>query len=55
MFLTATEWKELGGKRDGTSRTYRPLAFDSCALSLAPYEVRRGFICIRRLQEVRVV
>lgn len=39
MFLTATEWKELGGKREAVGRSsYRPLAFDSCALSLQPYE-----------------
>lgn len=43
MFMTATEWKETGGgKKTATSRSYRPLAFDSCALSLAPYEVRGG-------------
>ena len=39
MFLTATEWKELGGKREAAGRSsYRPLAFDSCALSLQPFE-----------------
>ncbi|GAB5034831.1 peptidyl-prolyl cis-trans isomerase-like 2 [Nannochloropsis oceanica] len=39
MFLTATEWKELGGKRETAGRSsYRPLAFDSCALSLQPFE-----------------
>lgn len=44
MFMTATEWKEVGGGRKQTSlgRAYQPLAFDSCALSLQPYEVRHN-------------
>lgn len=41
MFLTATEWKGLGGKKvDSTNKSYRPLPFDACALSLQPFEVR---------------
>lgn len=40
MFLTATEWKGLGGKKaDTTNKSYRPLPFDACALSLQPFEV----------------
>lgn len=46
MFLTATEWKELGGRREGSTKTYRPLPFDCCALSLQPFEVgEAGHIC----------
>lgn len=41
MHLTATEWKGLGGKKaDSTNKSYRPLPFDACALSLQPFEVR---------------
>ena len=41
MFLTATAWKGLGGKKaDTTNKSYRPLPFDACALSLQPFEVR---------------
>lgn len=51
MFLTATEWKELGGhKKDSTNKSYRPLPFDSCALSLQPFEVRAyirpWYVCV---------
>lgn len=53
MFLTATEWKGLGGKKaDGTNKSYRPLPFDACALSLQPFEVRpsvRQSVCLRRV------
>lgn len=48
MFLTATEWKELGGKKaDSTNKAYRPLPFDSCALSLQPFEVRILLLPVR--------
>ena len=41
MFLTASEHRELGGKKaDTTNKSYRPLPFDACALSLQPFEVR---------------
>jgi peptidyl-prolyl cis-trans isomerase-like 2 len=39
MFLTATEWKEIGGKRTEARGSYRPLPFNACALSLQPFEV----------------
>jgi hypothetical protein len=52
MFLTATEWKGLGGKKaDSTNKSYRPLPFDACALSLQPFEVR---VCVRVCVSVRV-
>ncbi|CAN0221732.1 unnamed protein product [Scytosiphon promiscuus] len=39
LFLTATEWKrDYGGKKTGKNAASRPLAFDCCALSLAPFE-----------------
>ncbi|CAM9510410.1 unnamed protein product [Ascophyllum nodosum] len=39
LFLTATEWKrDYGGKKVGKNVASRPLAFDCCALSLAPFE-----------------
>ncbi|CBN74643.1 conserved unknown protein [Ectocarpus siliculosus] len=39
LFLTATEWKrDYGGKKADKNGASRPLAFDCCALSLAPFE-----------------
>ncbi|CAN0073174.1 unnamed protein product [Discosporangium mesarthrocarpum] len=39
LFVTATEWKrDYGGKKDKKNGSSRPLAFDCCALSLAPFE-----------------
>ena len=41
LFITATEWAtEYGGKKNRDSSNgdlSRPLPFDHCALSLAPY------------------
>ena len=38
LFITATEWKSIGGKRVAAVHDYRPLPFDHCAMSLSPYE-----------------
>jgi peptidyl-prolyl cis-trans isomerase-like protein 2 len=38
LFITATEWKGLGGKRTAVTHDYRPLPFDQCAMSLTAYE-----------------
>ena len=39
LFITATEWAvEYGGKKRERSKAKRVLPFDSCALSLQPYE-----------------
>lgn len=38
LFITATEWKSIGGKRTATQHDYRPLPFDHCAMSLSTYE-----------------
>lgn len=38
MFITATEWKSIGGKRTASQHDYRALPFDHCAMSLSPYE-----------------
>jgi peptidyl-prolyl cis-trans isomerase-like 2 len=38
LFITATEWKSIGGKRTATKHDYRPLPFDHCAMSLSAYE-----------------
>lgn len=41
LFLTATEWRrDYGGRNASGSSTQgsRPLPFDHCALSLAPFE-----------------
>ena len=38
LFITATEWKSIGGKRVAAQHDYRPLPFDHCAMSLSPYE-----------------
>lgn len=40
LFVTRTEWKESGGGHREAARgtAYHPLAFDSCGLSLQPYE-----------------
>lgn len=38
LFITATEWStENGGKKAVKSTVSRPLPFDHCALSLAPF------------------
>jgi peptidyl-prolyl cis-trans isomerase-like protein 2 len=38
LFITATEWAtEYGGKKTAKIGGNRPLPFDHCALSLAPY------------------
>lgn len=50
MFLTATEWKEIGGKKaDSTNKSYRPLPFDACALSLQPFEARPAICMLARI------
>lgn len=36
MFITATEWKSIGGKKEASNHAQRPLPFDHCSLSLAP-------------------
>lgn len=39
LFITATEWAtEYGGKKTAKSTISRPLPFDHCALSLAPFQ-----------------
>ena len=38
LFITATEWKSIGGKRVAAVHDYRPLPFDHCAMSLSAYE-----------------
>ena len=38
LFITATEWKTIGGKRTVAQHDYRPLPFDHCAMSLSCYE-----------------
>lgn len=38
LFITATEWAtQYGGKKTASSSVNRPLPFDHCALSLAPF------------------
>jgi peptidyl-prolyl cis-trans isomerase-like protein 2 len=38
LFITATEWStQYGGKKSGQTALSRPLSFDHCALSLAPF------------------
>jgi peptidyl-prolyl cis-trans isomerase-like protein 2 len=37
MFLTAKEWKELGGKKEHKEEASRRLPFDHCALTFTPW------------------
>ena len=39
LFITATEWAtQYGGKKRKATSEIRPLPFDHCALSLAPFQ-----------------